>query len=467
MKYIKIISAAVVLAICVAAAYQLLGKRERRIKEEFSDKYFIQNEVETEDDIIKPNQIVEIHIVNPQGELNFVRNEQGGWLITQPVRTAADAKSADGMTRTLVFMEVDRVVEKNSANLERYGLESPDIKIRYRLRGSDEWHKIHFGRRSPVEGSYYAMDPDKGEVVLVNYQYKFEFNGNLQGYRDRRLFTSLSSNPDSIYLDFKDKSYYFRRDYTYKLWRMEKPQRAIARNKEVESIINLLDNTRIAAFLPPDERPEETGFDNPSLALTLELPDSGVKKLVVGNAVPDKEGFRYAKSSDRDDVFLVREELWLEKIPQILDEAEGDRPLRFFLPGAEEITFRKNGKELKFIRKGRGGRWKISGSEELELDFMALRKVVKKLNDFKIRERTWVSANEANQSGFGFDNPAAIIAIKYREAAMRPDYKAVFGDEDPSGEYVYLYSTLDPQIRLVDKEILRQIPVEAQNFVSR
>ncbi len=464
MRYVKIISAAIVLAVCVAVVYQLIGKKEREIKEDFSNRYFIQNNIKTVEDIIKTNQITEIHIVNPNGEFNFAPNEYGEWMITQPIRTKAGAQMVNSMLKTLVFMEVDRVVEKNPDELEKYGLKNPDIKIKYRLEGSDEWHRIHFGRRSPVEGSYYAMDPDKGEVVLVNYQYKFDFNATLHEYRERQLFPAFSSKPDFISLDFKNKSYHFKLDYKYKLWRMEKPKRAIAEKKKMQSVINMLTNMQIIAFLPPEKIPDAPGFDAPALVLELKLPDLGKKKLVIGKRFPDKKGYRYAKSTAHDSIFLAREQLWLEKIPKKLREVESNRALRLFGARAKTISFRKNGEELKLINTKKPRKWTIFGHEDLKFDFLALRKTVKKINSFKIRERTWISADQAIKSDFGFDNPSAIITIIYREDSERPDYEAVFGDEDVSGKYVYLYSTIDPQVRLVDKEILYKIPVEAEHF---
>jgi len=467
MKYLKLISAAVAMAVCVAAIYLLLGKREREIKKEYSEKYFIQNNVKTEDDIIKPRQIVEIHVVNPNGEFNFARDEDGEWLITQPVRTAADAITVESLARSLVFMTVDRVVEKNPEEPGKYGLDNPDIKIKYRLKDGGEWHRIYFGRRSPVEGSYYAMAPDEGEVVLVNYQYKFPFNGTLLEYRQRKLFPSFTTKLDSIKLDFKDKSYHFKWDYSYEFWRMEKPRKVIADKKKVNSVANILSGLNIADFVPPESVSEEMGFDDPSLVLTLELSDLGEEKLVIGDEVPGKAWLRYAKSNGHEGVFLVRGSIWFDEIPKILKETENKRALMFSPAGAREMIFRKNGKELKFVKKNRKKKWKIAGKEDLKLDAPLVRKTVRELYRYEIRGRTWIDATEANEAGFGFDDPSATIEINYREGAKRPDYRAVFGDEDPSGKYVYLYSTIDPMVRLVDKEIIQKIPVKAEHFIYR
>ena len=71
------------------------------------------------------SEITLLTVSTPQGNVEMKKKESGGWAITAPLQTDADAREVQAMIRALVTGKILRTVEEKPAALAPFGLENP------------------------------------------------------------------------------------------------------------------------------------------------------------------------------------------------------------------------------------------------------------------------------------------------------------------------------------------------------
>ena len=298
--------------------------------------------------IIYVEDISEMKVTNPKAEVHF-KFVDGEWFITEPLKTKADQNEAVTLAYTIASLEMERSVEKNPANLEVYGLENPDIKIGYLVAGEDKWHEIHFGRRSPIKGRYYAMDMELKEVFLVPFNQKFLFNSPLAWFRQKKIFFKQAMHVDYIMLKFPDKTYELAKDNITGLWKIKQPFEGIANDKAIFALFNYANGELALDFISKDEVPEDTGLDSPRLTIIMKHPQEGEVKISVGN-LEKKRGWCYAVKNDENNLMLVHPRYYTEVADKFVKDMVTPNALRINKSRIKKIIFRKGNDSFSLLR---------------------------------------------------------------------------------------------------------------------
>ena len=177
MKQRKLAIVVLILIVSIAAAlYAIKRNREKNVRK-FIEEHAIQSNAKNLSEIISPDMIDEMLIYNPSGQFRLRKDQNGEWMLIEPIQTRANQDDIVILPEILADMKVASRVEKTPKTLPIYGLDNPDIKVKYKVKGSQNWREIDFGRRSPIAGNYYAMDPARGEVILVPYAISASLSG--------------------------------------------------------------------------------------------------------------------------------------------------------------------------------------------------------------------------------------------------------------------------------------------------
>jgi len=445
---------------CIAGALFSIKRNREKTLREFLNKHVVQSKAKDLSEAINPDKIDEMQITNPYGQFRLRRDENGDWWLVEPIKSRANPDNVNHLPSIITDMKIEGRVEKNPKNLASYGLDNPDLVVKFKLSDDPKWHELDFGRRSPIAGNYYAMNADEREVLLVPFGDKFEFFNNLNDFRDTKIFSFNVGEIDRIILKFPDKTYELEKDNNFEFWHVMHPFIGLA-NEKIGQLSGTLAGLRAGAFLA-DADVKKGGFDSPELVISLHSPQLGTSELIIGKI---KEGnLHYAMLAGEQGVFLVQEEAYKNPISSFLRKP--DRSSAFYFPYmlAQKIRFEKDGHALEIYRSDDSSDWRIKGTEGKEVDEAKLRTMLISLERLNNQGYIGVIADPTSAQ-YGFDKPSVVIHMMPMPGKTIPERQIFFGKPDRSGKNVYLYTDADPGIRLVSKDVIGLISVNPMDFV--
>ena len=140
--------------------------------------------------------------------LRFERNEDGIFYLTDPIQARADHLRIEEYLGLFLDGEVKEYVTESAENLGIYGLENPELELRFTAAGVEDGASIAFGKLSdrvrrdysdqneeekdiPLLGKapgLYAEIGDSGEVVILDTEFFTRFPHTVWEGREKRIY---------------------------------------------------------------------------------------------------------------------------------------------------------------------------------------------------------------------------------------------------------------------------------------
>ncbi len=177
-----------------------------------------------------------------------------------------------------------------------------NVKIYY---GESAEPSIDFfvGKSGPDFSSTYVRTNNDNNVYIVHDYLRGIFNKPLKNWK-RRYVVKLDKDKIVGLIVEDKKGVKFELQKSNDKWSMIKPKTANVKLAEVNRLINPFSNF-FASDIVNEKDPKVTGFDNPSLKVTVKLNDYTSKTFIFGNK-NDKNQY-YLKRDDEPYTFLVPE----------------------------------------------------------------------------------------------------------------------------------------------------------------
>ncbi|MQY60859.1 DUF4340 domain-containing protein [bacterium] len=83
----------------------------------------------------------------------FQKDEEGEWLITEPLEAKADKYEVDRLVDDFSNLLIERVVEEQPEELEKYGIPQKEISLWF--KDKDEPVKILIGMENPLGNTFF------------------------------------------------------------------------------------------------------------------------------------------------------------------------------------------------------------------------------------------------------------------------------------------------------------------------
>jgi len=237
---------------------------------------------------------------------SFALTQKGAeWFLERPRPWRADQAEVKGMLSTLRRMSAQDFLEGSLANLKKYGLDRPRLRVTVFEEEKDARHEILFGhRRQEKNQVYVALNPE-GRVYTVPESVFKELDKDLLALRDKEVFP-------------------FARDQVVKLsihrpgetlilvpgergeWRVEAPKKAKASKEGVAAYLAALSDLRANGFASDDLKDTKRyGLQPPSLRITLAGKDGkNLAGLFLGGKI---QGRYYAQREGRPTIYAIEE----------------------------------------------------------------------------------------------------------------------------------------------------------------
>ena len=319
---------------------------------------------------LKESDVQQIEIKPRDGAATRVKKTPGGlWELTAPSQLAADSSSVQSMLISAANLTSDRAVGENVTDLASYGLDPAATTVTFTL-ADGKTSILRIGENTPTGSSVYAL---------------------VEG--DKRLFTMMSSNKDSLAKsagDLREKHMLtFEQEKLSRVelmpagrapmefgragqneWQILKPRPLRADGFQVEDILSRSRQVMLDPAI--DEKAAGSAFAAAQLVATLRLTGSdGTKTLEIRKAKDEV----YARSSTMPGVYRVNKDA-AEGLNKTLDDFRAKKIFDFGFTDPNRIEAKDNGKTMAVEKSG--DKWNSAGKT---MDSVSVQNLIDKLRD--------------------------------------------------------------------------------------
>ncbi len=401
---------------------------------------------------IEAEEVVEIRVTVDGEATTLEKVPMKGWEITDPIRYAADPNIVGTLLREFSTLSPSRTVADSAEVLAEYGLEYPSASVEV-IRGLDKPMVLLLGDVNPTGAAYYAAELGTRRVFLISAQ----INGNLRrstdALRDRNLMRVELDEVDEVILEKGGRRVVMKLD-PFGTWRVEEPYRLPAERDEVINAVNTITGASAVTFV--EEAPsslEGYGLANPVMTAIVKSGDGGIRHtLSLGN---EEMGRVYAMTGERPNVYSVSMSILqqLDREPDFYRRATAFEFQSYRIPtfsmdlGDESVTLVKHAFED----------WRMTSPYELRANDRFITAMLDSLEIARVREH--IPATPSNRAAYGFEHPAASLALTI-EDRVRPQ-EILVGTASGDGKYRYVLDPAEEWIYAVDASSLQRLPATA------
>lgn len=258
--------------------------------------------------------------VTASGDRTVLRKTDGIWNIIEPVRTKADGIEVSSITTGVSALEVERVVQDISDDLDQFGLSDPTVEIAFKAEGEDRVTRLLLGNQTSTGGHLYAMRSDDPRVFLVDAYLQSSFDLTTFDLRDKAIVEFDRDDVDNLSLT--TPTHAVKLVHADGIWHLEEPWKLRAASNTVNALLTKLDTARMQAVVETDgANLEAYGLAAPLISVVIGAGSAGATLLIGMNT--DNGNF-YARDAARSLIFTVENSLVddLTRSPEDYRQAE-------------------------------------------------------------------------------------------------------------------------------------------------
>ena len=398
----------------------------------------------------QPPEVVAITL-EKEGSAIEIERWEDGWKITKPVNTKADSAAVEKFLNNVVQSrnDADYVMDPNptTERLEEFGLANPSVTLTMKVGKDLTPHTVLFGDRAPTMGVAFARVKGDVPVYRVLADSRSEADKDVYYFRDK---TVLRLNPIMV-----DQLSIIRQGSVIRLnlpdgghWVIEKPMAARADHNRIFEFMGGFYNAEAKEFVEETKSNlEKYGLDNPMASLSFwQAGDSeATVTLNIGGRNPEKRGY-YASMSDRENIFLLGEEL-VNAIPRAAQDLRSRQVFYLDNDRLERIEIIQPGKSAVLVRDTEK-EWHRDSVKGEKVEFNLVKEFMDGLASVAVKD--FVNDNPKNLNEYGLDQPSAQILL-YLESNPEP-LRLNLGSKAPTG-YIYGQSGDEKSILALDDRV--------------
>ena len=204
-----------------------------------------------------------------------LKKEEGNWMLESPLQEAADESAVSGLLSSLEFAEAKQFVAEESDELGRYGLEEPQLRVRFQQEGQDQWETLELGNEfEEAEEQYLARNAARSPVFSIGKEVRDKLVQELWEFRDKDVIDVDQDDIAAVVVTIGDRVIHARRE-DYK-WILEKPEEQKDKEALAYKFWYPMDDIKFESI---DAGSVEAGTDLPApqVQVTIELKDGSVR----------------------------------------------------------------------------------------------------------------------------------------------------------------------------------------------
>lgn len=400
------------------------------------------------DDVIK--------IVFDNGEETIqIQKENDEWMITAPIEAKGDNYEVDRLADDFSDVRIERVVEQNPSDLEKYGIPLKEIDLY--TDSQDQPVKILIGMENPLDNTFFAKRADETKVVLIPSSLKNLLEKKFFDLRQKDIFQLDSDQAKGIKLRGKDIQW--EAEKVDEEWFLRQPVNALAQKSEVESVINAISNLNAETFVSEEKNDADVknyGLDGPDYEVTIDFP---VDNRRISYQVNKKDDSVYATSSASPKIIRVADSILsdLEKEPGDLREKS---VAEFYTWEVRKLQIRK-GEVALTLTKDEEENWQSDIPEIKEIDKEKVQSFLRKMEALEAEEFVDPPLNLAD---YGLIDPQAEVKIWTEDEESPDEMTLQIGEEDLEANKIYVKNARFDYIFKLDSTFLEEFPENPEDW---
>lgn len=414
-----------------------------------------------------------IEIVNrAYKEARILERTNGQWKITKPIEWPANLFAVQRIITQIQFLIHEakfsiEEIEEAGQTLADYGLEEPNIILKFRGAGGE--YSLSIGNTTNLGNRVYVMDPEGKNILVVKETLLDSIAANLDELRTQQIFNIplfelnklnvqlLSPNNLKIRL-LKDRN----------SWKFEAPIQTDANNALVNNSINQLTGINIDRIVFGEEAEKAGGtLRNPKMRVTLEG-NKQQQTLLIGGVekIGASEKRYYAQLEDNSTIFTVT----AKPFDTLEDAQEALREKQFITINTDtlnNISIEQSEKEIR-LQKLESGQWQLLGNDEagrlnrIAADNGVLNKMRKRLKQLEAISFVSDAPSSWDLEKYGFRDPQRIIVLEGEGKQT-----LFIGDLDEETGNLYAKLEESPFVYHLSPDVLSYFPVSELSYKDR
>lgn len=404
---------------------------------------------------LSSDQIQKIVFKTKDETITFSKDEED-WLITEPLEAKADKVEVDRLADDFSRLRIERVVEEQPSDLERYGIHKQEISLYF--KGKEQPIRILIGEENPLDSTYFAKREDEVRVVLIPSQLKNHLEKGLFDFRMKDVFRFETDNVKGIKLRAKDVEW--RALKKADEWFLKRPVEALAESSKISDVLYALSNLKAKEFVSEEKKEEEVkiyGLDHPDYEITLEM---SLDNKEITFFLQKKDDKLYATTSISSKIITGEDSILsnLEKEPQELREKE---VADFYSWEANKLHLKRGDIDWTLI-KDEDDNWRFESPIEEAASKEKIETFIRKIEGLEADE---FIDSPLNLRDWGLESPQAEVKVWVKEDDEKSKEIAILiGDEDKEAKKAVVKNARFDYLFRVDSSFLDEFPKELKDW---
>src|SRR5712691_1922301 len=312
----------------------------------------------------KEDDVQGFTIISSRGEMEVAR-EDGRWTIRKPKPMEADATTVGEFLRTLMLVQVSRIVDETGTDLKAYGLETPSLTVSLRLASGTQ--TVRVGDAGPLSATLYAKRDDSPKVLLTTLAGRDLLIKSIQEFRRKRVlpFDPLQVTRLKIAAPRETVVLYREGQGEKVVWKIKAPVETAADQPEVKSLLFALEDLKARGFVDdPKERAAKRATLGKPLA-TITLHEGETDRMVSLFLDPRDNAAAYAESTAQEPLYQITQAA-AKDLAKGLSDLRAKQLIAAEPDQVKTLVIKTGGQEYALSREGPD--WLLDGNPKAKLD---------------------------------------------------------------------------------------------------
>lgn len=397
--------------------------------------------------------------VTAKGETTVLAHSKSpeSWNLISPVSTLADKSTIESLVDRLAQIKSKSVVEEKAADLAKYGLDKPKIKVVAKTEDGKEL-VLRCGEDNAFDNSIYVLAGDSTDVLSAAGDFKYAVEKTTFDLRDKRVVPVEDPEIAGLEVTTPNGERYQLTRQDGK-WRLVAPFADRADEQAVSKLLTALRNLRATKYVTDTASADDVAkhkLDKPKMEAVVTL-TSGVRVSLTWSQPDEKEATTYARR--REATFIAEVPASIFTDLGVTAAALRDKSLATFdKDKVSKVAFALGDGPLTLERKkpegdaGKTEDWAITAPTPGEAKKWKMNSVLWGLSSMKA---TGIAEDKATElAKYGLDKPTRSITLF--DAEGKELAAVAFGKEE--GEKVYARNTAEMRVFEVEKSRMGELP---------
>jgi len=407
---------------------------------------------------LSSNDVQKVTLKKEDETITFQKNEEGEWLITEPLEAKADKYEVDRLAGDFSDLKIERVVEEEPEDLEKYSIPQKEISLWFKDR--DKPIKILIGMENPLGNTFFAKRDDETRVVLIPSSLKSLMEKSLFDFREKNIFKFETDDVKSVKLRAKKTRWVASKKGEE--WFFRNPVNALAKASKIDDILSSLSGLKAKEFVSEEKKEDDVkkyGLDRPEYEITLGLPLENQEVTFTLHKGEDK---LYATTSLSTKIVEAEDSL-LSDLEKEAEELREKEVANFYSWEANRLHLKMGEIDWELI-KDEEDNWHFESPLKEEADKSKIQTFIRKIESLEATEFI-DPPSSLNLKDYGLDNPQAEVKIWVDEDEEKAkEITVLIGSEDKESKKVVVKNARFDYLFRMDSAFLEEFPQDIQDW---